>query len=138
MNTLETISQNSIFVLEMLGITAFAVSGVLAALRKRMDIVGICVCGFLTAFGGGTLRDVLIDRRPFFWVDHQYALLSVLAISIACATLFRRGHLRVALARDPLRLDAASRWRRESLSAGIAEDRAAPYNREQIPWGGTV
>lgn len=93
MNTLEAISQNSIFVLELLGIAAFAVSGVLAALRKRMDIVGICVCGFLTAFGGGTLRDVLIDRRPFFWVDHQYALLSVLAISIACATLFRRGQL---------------------------------------------
>jgi uncharacterized membrane protein YeiH len=93
MPDLEALSQHSIFVLELLGIAAFAVSGVLAALRKRMDIVGICVCGFLTAFGGGTLRDILLDRRPFFWVEHQQALLSVLAISIACATLVRRSLL---------------------------------------------
>jgi uncharacterized membrane protein YeiH len=40
-------------------------------MRKRMDVVGICVCGFLAAFGGGTLRDLLIDRRPFFWAAMQ-------------------------------------------------------------------
>lgn len=76
MNELETLGQNTIVILELLGIAAFTVSGVLAAMRKRMDIVGICVCAFLTSFGGGTLRDVLLDRRPFFWVEHQYALLS--------------------------------------------------------------
>jgi uncharacterized membrane protein YeiH len=72
---------------------AFALSGVIGALRKRMDIVGICACGFLAAFGGGTLRDVLLDRRPFFWVEHQYVLLGVLAISVAGATLVSRKRL---------------------------------------------
>jgi uncharacterized membrane protein YeiH len=42
-----------------------------------MDVVVIVVCGFLAAFGGGTLRDVLIDRCPFFWVDHQLVLMGV-------------------------------------------------------------
>ena len=55
-------------------------------MRKNMDVVGIVVCGFLAAFGGGTLRDVLIDRRPFFWVDHQLVLMGVLLLCVACAS----------------------------------------------------
>jgi uncharacterized membrane protein YeiH len=51
-----------------------------------LDVVGIVVCGFLAAFGGGTLRDVLIDRRPFFWVDHQLVLMGVLLLCVACAS----------------------------------------------------
>ncbi len=91
--TLKTVSQHSVVALEWLGTAAFAVSGVLGALRKRMDIVGICVCGFLAAFGGGTLRDVLLDRRPFFWAEHQAVLVGVLAISIASAALVPRNEL---------------------------------------------
>jgi uncharacterized membrane protein YeiH len=86
MEPLSTLSQTSIFTLELIATLAFAVSGVLGALRKRMDIVGICACGFLAAFGGGTLRDVLLDRRPFFWVDNQSMLFAVIAISICCAS----------------------------------------------------
>ena len=71
MDPIVTLSQHSIVTLEHLATAAFAISGVIGALRKRMDIVGICVCGFLAAFGGGTLRDILLDRRPFFWVEHQ-------------------------------------------------------------------
>lgn len=79
--------------LELLGTAAFAISGVVSALRKRMDVVGICVCGFLAAFGGGTLRDILLDQRPFFWVEHQSVLLGVLVLSVACATFLRQAHL---------------------------------------------
>jgi uncharacterized membrane protein YeiH len=78
-------SVEPIFLLEFFASIAFAVSGVLSALRKQMDIIGICVCGFLAAFGGGTLRDVLLDRRPFFWVDHDLTLIAVLAICVGCA-----------------------------------------------------
>jgi uncharacterized membrane protein YeiH len=81
------LSQNSIFIVKFIATIAFAILGVLSALRKRMDIVGICACGFLAAFGGGTLRDVLLDRRPFFWVDHQVKLFAALLISIGCAAL---------------------------------------------------
>lgn len=93
MELLASISRNSIVILEYLATAAFALSGVLGALRKRMDIVGICACGFLAAFGGGTLRDVLLDRRPFFWVEHQTVLLAVLILSIGCATLVSRPRL---------------------------------------------
>ena len=93
MGTLETLSQHSILMLEWLGTGAFAVSGVLVAQRKQMDIVGICACAFLAAFGGGTLRDVLLDRRPFFWVEHQGVLLGVLAIGVASAALIPRSRL---------------------------------------------
>lgn len=93
MIAIDTLRQHTLVSLELLGIAAFVVSGVLAALRKKMDVVGICVCGFLTAFGGGTLRDVLIDRRPFFWVEHQAVLMGALLMCLACATLFKRRHL---------------------------------------------
>ena len=75
MSTIHTIGQHTLAGLEWLGTAAFALSGVLSAMRKRMDVVGVVVCGFLAAFDGGTLRDVLIDRRPFFWAEHQTVLL---------------------------------------------------------------
>jgi uncharacterized membrane protein YeiH len=48
-----------------------AFSGMIAARRKRMDFVGTFTVAVITAFGGGTLRDVLLERRPLFWVSHQ-------------------------------------------------------------------
>ena len=93
MSALDFLRQHSLFILELLGTAAFAVSGVLVALRKRMDGVGICVCGFLAAFGGGTLRDVLIDRRPFFWAEQQAVLLGVLVLCLACASLLSQRRL---------------------------------------------
>ena len=56
--------------LEWAATLAFALSGVIEAARKRLDAVGVCVVAFATAFGGGTLRDLLLDQRPFFWVRH--------------------------------------------------------------------
>ena len=58
----------ALVVLEGIGVLAFAASGVLAGATKRLDVVGVAVIAFLTAFGGGTLRDLLLDRGPFFWV----------------------------------------------------------------------
>ena len=59
------------------------------AARKRLDAVGVVVVAGLTAFGGGTLRDLLIDRRPFFWVQHAHWLWALLALC-ALAMLFLR------------------------------------------------
>ncbi|RZJ52836.1 MAG: trimeric intracellular cation channel family protein, partial [Acidovorax sp.] len=58
------------FLLEVAATIAFALSGVIAAARKRLDAVGVCVLAFVAAFGGGTLRDLLLDQRPFFWIRH--------------------------------------------------------------------
>lgn len=108
MTTLHALGQQSLFALEMMAVLASALSGVLGALRQRMDLVGICVCGFLTAFGGGVLRDILIDRRPFFFVEHQGVLVAVLALSAGSAILVgRRG------------LESGERWLRVPDAIGL-------------------
>lgn len=71
---------------------AFALSGLLAGIRKRLDVVGLCVVMGLAAFGGGTLRDVLLDRRPFFWVAHPTWLWVLIALGIAAIFLLRASH----------------------------------------------
>ena len=70
------------FAIEAIAILAFALSGVLAAARKHLDAVGVCVVTGLAAFGGGTLRDILLDRRPFFWVTHATWLWALMALAI--------------------------------------------------------
>ncbi|MFA6615871.1 MAG: trimeric intracellular cation channel family protein [Hydrogenophaga sp.] len=76
---------------ELAGTIAFALSGILEAARKRLDAVGVCAVGFLAAFGGGTLRDLLLDQRPFFWVRHVELLWGVLTLCVL-AMLFLRSH----------------------------------------------
>ena len=80
---------------ELGGTAAFAVSGLLEAARKRLDAVGVCVVAFLTAFGGGTLRDLLLDRRPFFWVEHVELLWGVLALCVLAMLFLRQHHFEV-------------------------------------------
>jgi uncharacterized membrane protein YeiH len=77
---------------EAVATTAFALSGLLEAARKRLDAVGVCVVAGLTAFGGGTLRDVLLDRRPFFWVEHATWLWVLLALCIAAMFVLHARH----------------------------------------------
>ena len=62
--------------IENLAVIAFALSGIISARRRSMDIVGVYTVAFTTTFGGGTLRDLLLDRRPFYWVQYpSYAIL---------------------------------------------------------------
>jgi uncharacterized membrane protein YeiH len=79
-------------VIEAGATVAFALSGLLAAARKRLDAVGVCVVAGLAAFGGGTLRDVLLDRRPFFWVEHATWLWVLLALCVVAMTFMRGRH----------------------------------------------
>lgn len=78
--------------IEAAATVAFALSGLLAAARQRLDAVGVCVVAGLAAFGGGTLRDVLLDRRPFFWVEHAGWLWALLAGCVAAMLFLRRRH----------------------------------------------
>jgi uncharacterized membrane protein YeiH len=71
---------------------AFALSGLVAGHRKRLDIVGLSVVSGLAAFGGGTLRDVLLDRRPFFWVDHPNWLWILIGLGVAAIFVLRSRH----------------------------------------------
>ncbi|MEY4000197.1 MAG: hypothetical protein RLZZ626_552, partial [Actinomycetota bacterium] len=67
---------------EAVGTLAFAASGIIEAARKKFDIFGIVLTAFVTAFGGGTLRDILLDRRPFFWEAHQEWIWIMIAIGV--------------------------------------------------------
>jgi uncharacterized membrane protein YeiH len=79
-------------ILEISATAAFALSGLLAAARKRMDVVGAVAVAFITAFGGGTLRDVLLDRRPLFWVEHQDYAILIFVLSLVAVLILRAAH----------------------------------------------
>lgn len=78
---------------EAIATVAFALSGVIEGARKRLDAVGICVVAGLAAFGGGTVRDILLDRRPLFWVQHAGWLWALLALCIGAMLFLRARHL---------------------------------------------
>lgn len=58
-----------LYLIDLLGVAVFAVSGALAAVRRGLDLVGVVVLATVTAIGGGTLRDLLIARGPVGWVE---------------------------------------------------------------------
>jgi uncharacterized membrane protein YeiH len=72
---------------------SFALSGVIEGARKKLDAVGICVVAGLAAFGGGTIRDVLLDRRPLFWMQHAIWVWVLLALCIGAMVFMRARHL---------------------------------------------
>lgn len=79
--------------IEVVATISFALSGVIEGARKRLDAVGICVVAGLAAFGGGTVRDVLLDRRPLFWVEHAGWIWVLLAVCIGAMVFMRARHL---------------------------------------------
>lgn len=72
-------------IVELLGVFAFAMSGAFSAMQKRLDVFGILVLTFVTAIGGGTVRDVLIGSMPVAWIQDLeliYAVFFAFFISI--------------------------------------------------------
>ncbi|MEQ9582095.1 MAG: TRIC cation channel family protein, partial [Arenibacter sp.] len=57
------------FIIDILGIISFAISGVLVAMDKKLDLFGVFIIAFVTATGGGTLRDLLIGNTPVLWMQ---------------------------------------------------------------------
>ena len=78
-----------IYLLGLIGIAAFAITGVMAAGKKGMDILSITLLGVVTALGGGTLRDIILDSNPIFWVADLYYLWVSVAASIVAFFLVR-------------------------------------------------
>jgi len=75
-------------ILDLLGTIAFTVSGALVAMNKKFDPFGVFIVGFVTAVGGGTLRDVLIGREPVNWMTETYYVYTIL-ITVILAIIFR-------------------------------------------------
>ena len=68
--------------LEGSAVIVAALSAMITAAKKEMDFVGVYVLALVTSFGGGTIRDLLLDRRPFFWVARSEYLVIVLALCV--------------------------------------------------------
>jgi uncharacterized membrane protein YeiH len=75
-------------VLDLLGTAAFAISGALAAMNRRLDLFGIFIIAFVTAVGGGTLRDALIGRTPVMWMEYIIYIYLIGIVTIL-AIIFR-------------------------------------------------
>lgn len=74
MNEIETV----VFVLEMVGVAAFAVSGVMVAVARELDLLGALVLGAITSVGGGVIRDILLGvLPPAMFVDPRYVIAAV-------------------------------------------------------------
>ncbi|OOQ57958.1 trimeric intracellular cation channel family protein [Mucilaginibacter pedocola] len=76
-------------IIEILGTIAFAISGAFSAMQKRLDLFGVLVIAFITAIGGGTLRDVLIGNTPVTWMRDVTTPSVILAATII-TILFKR------------------------------------------------
>jgi len=70
---------NLVRILDFLGVGVFAVSGALAAGQKRLDVLGVMIIATVTAIGGGTLRDLLMNRTVFWFVDPSYLIAIIVA-----------------------------------------------------------
>ena len=83
---------------DILGTIAFAISGVLVAMSKRMDPFGVLIIAFVTAVGGGTLRDIMVGVEPVSWMRNM-TFVYVIIISAIFAVIFREQikHLRKSL-----------------------------------------
>lgn len=86
------------YYLELLGTFVFAISGALAITGKGKDWVGAGFTGFITAIGGGTLRDILLDRHPLVWITDMTIVYTIVA-GIVCTYFFSEtlGRLRKTL-----------------------------------------
>lgn len=69
-------------IIDILGTFAFAVSGVFSAMEKKLDPFGILIISFVTAIGGGTIRDVLVGNFPVNWLQNDFTILVIFASAI--------------------------------------------------------
>jgi uncharacterized membrane protein YeiH len=79
-----------LIIIEALGTFAFAVSGATAAIRSRFDLFGIFVLAFVTAIGGGTIRDLLIGNLPVNWLTDTLAIVTVIAGFLFTLGVYRK------------------------------------------------
>ncbi|EIJ39495.1 MULTISPECIES: trimeric intracellular cation channel family protein [Galbibacter] len=76
------------YLIDLLGTVAFAISGVMVAMNKRLDPFGIFIIGFVTALGGGTIRDVLLGISPVTWLINTTYMFVVIG-TVILAIIFR-------------------------------------------------
>lgn len=93
MNGLDILNANNLlFYLDLLGTLAFAISGAMAAANKKLDLFGAAFLAFVTAVGGGTVRDLLLGQTPVGWMQN-FDYIIVILIGVGITYLFQK-HVR--------------------------------------------
>src|SRR6476620_934887 len=72
--------------IDIFGTAAFAIAGAFSAMERRLDPFGVLIIAFVTAIGGGTLRDILVGNLPVSWLNNSTAIIVIM--SSALATMF--------------------------------------------------
>lgn len=104
--------------LDYASVLVFALTGSLVASRAQLDLVGFCFFACLTAVGGGTLRDVLLDRHPVFWIEDP----SYLGVASAAALIvFATAHLFESRYKVLLWLDGLALAIAVAAGSGVAQ-----------------
>jgi len=75
--------------IELIAVISGGTYGVLLARRHEMDLVGVSSLAFMVAFGGGTLRDLFLDRYPLFWIRHDHYAVIVFGLAIVTSLVPR-------------------------------------------------
>lgn len=89
-----SVQDNVVFILEVIGTVAFAVSGALVGIQKSMDIFGVCVLGVITAVGGGAVRDIVVGIiPPNVFRNPVYATVAVLVSCLVFGLMYFRQSL---------------------------------------------
>lgn len=73
------------FIADIIGIVAFSISGYLVAVRNELDLLGILISSFLTALGGGIVRDVILNTTPFTFREYYPATTVLIVLSLSFA-----------------------------------------------------
>ena len=116
MSFLEILEYSSVFI--------FALTGALVASRAQLDPVGFLFIAALTAVGGGTVRDILLDRNPLFWIDKPIVL--VIAAVAAMITFFT-AHLLESRLKTLTWLDAAALAVAVPAGVGVAVNQSQEW-----------
>ncbi len=69
-------------IVEFAAVVAFAVYGIIRGAERKMDVVGLFAVAFMAAFGGGTVRDLVLNRQPLFWVENSHYTVVVFWLAV--------------------------------------------------------
>ena len=111
---------------EAAAVLVSAIAGMMVASHKRMDIVGAYALALVNAFGGGTIRDLLLDNRPFYWMQHWGFLIGILAMCVPIVYSARLYRLASEIDRRSVQVDAAGLALFTIAGVGIALTRDTP------------
>lgn len=113
-------------IIEAAAVVASAIAGMIVASNKQMDLVGAFALACVNAFGGGTVRDLLLDNRPFYWMDNWWFFLAILGICVPFVYSRQVFVLTTEVHRRSVKIDAVGLALFTITGAGIALAHDAP------------